>query len=421
MPSRPVLYLHIGAAKTGTTYLQSLMYSNRDALRDAGLLLPGATWNHQVLGVQDVMRAGRSDPFVRNRARGAWQPLVDEVLAHPATPSLISMEFLSFARRRQVRRLLATLPGVDVRVLLTVRDMTAALPSLWQTLVHNGGTTSWPDYLAGVPRPRSWAPPLLELVRPTPGEFHRVQNVSRMLRAWLPEVPPVALTVVTVPRRPASPDQLWHRFAGVLGVDPAVAARPGRQSNPSLGYASSTLVQEVNRRLEGLTRSEYDGTVKLRVALTVLAERAPLEERARLTRLGYDQALAWNAHTRAGIEAAGVGLAGDLGDLPVEPDPEVRAGCPTVAPAPPVEAVLDAAEAAGKAFTRLTKRRVSRLRKGGREAGRAERPPIRRLRPSWENADDPVGAAAAEVAARATEAALLLRRIREEVASQQVR
>jgi hypothetical protein len=421
MLSRPVLYLHIGAMKTGTTYLQSLMYANRQALLDAGVLLPGTAWHHQLLGVQDVMRMGRSDPFIKDRARGGWQHLLEEVFAHPDRTSLISMEFLSFAGRRHVRQLMSTLDGVDVRVLLTVRDMTAALPSLWQTLVHNGGTTSWPAYLAGVPRPSSRVPPLLEVVRPVPGEFHRVQNVSRMLDAWVPRLSPGALTVVTVPRRPTHPDELWHRFAGVLGVDPGVAKRPARMVNPSLGYASSELLRRVNRKLDGVTVSEYNETVKLRVALTVLAERARLEDRARLSRQGYDRAIAWNAHTRAAIAGAGIALAGDLADLPDAPDPQARGGCPAVPPEPPVAEMLDAAATAGRAFTRLAKRRVRRLRQAGLEAARADRPAIRRLRPGWEAADDPAGAAAAEVADRATEAALLLRRLRREVLPHQGR
>ncbi len=58
---RPVVWLHIGAMKTGTTYLQQLMYANRAALGEAGLFLPGERWGSQVRAVQEVMHLDRTD------------------------------------------------------------------------------------------------------------------------------------------------------------------------------------------------------------------------------------------------------------------------------------------------------------------------------------------------------------------------
>ena len=37
----PVVFLHIGAMKTGTTFLQNLMHENKANLAEAGYLLPG--------------------------------------------------------------------------------------------------------------------------------------------------------------------------------------------------------------------------------------------------------------------------------------------------------------------------------------------------------------------------------------------
>ena len=42
---RPVLWLHVGPMKTGTTYLQQLLFADRDALGRAGLHLPGEEWS----------------------------------------------------------------------------------------------------------------------------------------------------------------------------------------------------------------------------------------------------------------------------------------------------------------------------------------------------------------------------------------
>ena len=58
MPSRR-LYLHIGLQKTGTSYLQSIMWRNQDLLRELGLdLVPPSKREtfHLMLNVRDRYR-----------------------------------------------------------------------------------------------------------------------------------------------------------------------------------------------------------------------------------------------------------------------------------------------------------------------------------------------------------------------------
>jgi hypothetical protein len=411
---RPIVFLHIGAIKTGTTYLQQVMYANRDRLAAAGLLVPGKTWGRQVLAVQDVMRLGRSDPHIRRRSQGAWQKLVDEALASPDTVSVISMEYLSVADRHTAREVIGTLAGADVRVVLTVRDMVPLLPSQWQTLVHNNGTTSWPEFLAGLPGPTERSLPFLGAVRPLAAQFHRNQNVARMLRVWAPLVAPGGLHVVTVPRTPDPPDELWRRFARVTGVDPTVATRPPVGTNPSLGQASSELLRRLNLRLGPMSQSEYSWTIKEPVAIEVLARRTHADAKARLTRDAYELALRWNALVRRAIQAAPAAVTGDLDDLPTVADAEVRDSLPEVPEEPQTAAMLDAAEVAAAAFAEHARRRSRRLRRAGVAVELVERPPVTALRGEWEAAEDPVGAAAEELAGRARENAALLRRIRAE-------
>ncbi len=411
---RPVLYLHIGGMKTGTTYLQQLMYANRERLRDARLVLPGETWSRQVRGVQDVMRLGRRDPHIRRQSRGVWQELLAEALADPTSVSLISVEFLSFAGRRGVARVMETLAGVDVRVVLTVRDTSVTLPSQWQTVVHNGGKFSWADYLEHLPRPQT-RPLRIPRLTPRPrNEFHRTLNVPRILGAWQQAVPAGSLHVVTVPRVRSEPDELWRRFAGVVGVDPAAATRPPRDTNPSLGYASTELVRQVNRRIGRLPQSEYNWTVKEIVALDVLVTRAGLEGRAPLSRPAYERALAWNRLTRDMVSASGALVTGDLEDLPVEADRDAVARMPERPPAPPAEEMLEAAELAAEALRGLIDRRVRKLERAGVEVARPTFRTPEVLARDWASSADPVAAAAGDLAVAARQAAVLLRRIRAE-------
>jgi hypothetical protein len=411
---RPIVYLHIGAMKTGTTYLQELVYANRDQLAGAGLVLPGETWGRQVRGVQDVMRLGRRDPHIRRMSRGAWQELLDQALSSPDNVSLISVEFLSFAGRRTARHVMSTLEGADVRVILTVRDMASSLPSQWQTLVHNDGKRSWEEFLAAMPEPTYRPLPFVGRMRPLVGEFHRTQNIARILSAWAPNLAPGALHVVTVPRKRGRPDELWQRFASVLGVDPGVVTQAPEDTNPSLGHASSELIRRLNLRLGRMPQSEYNWTVKEPVALEVLSRRAPREGKAQLTRPAYDLALRWNVLTREAIARAGATLTGDLDDLPTTPDRELRASLPVVPGTPGAADMLDAAEEAAATFARHAKRRSRKLARAGVTVELTERPAPDALRPVWESAGDPVDAAARELADRAREDAQLLRRIRAE-------
>src|SRR3954452_17549041 len=98
------VFLHVGPMKTGPTFLQELMVANKDRLAAAGYLFPGDTWARQVRGTRDVLGLRQWDPRFRATTRGAWERLVAEILAHNGTASVVSMEFLSFARRRGAAR-----------------------------------------------------------------------------------------------------------------------------------------------------------------------------------------------------------------------------------------------------------------------------------------------------------------------------
>ena len=411
---RPIVYLHIGAMKTGTTYLQQLMYANREQLAAAGLVVPGETWGRQVRGVQDVMHLGRTDRHIRRMSQGAWQELLDQALSAPDNVSVISVEFLSFAGRRKARQVMRTLESADVRVVLTVRDMASSLPSQWQTLVHNNGTSSWPEFLDAMPEPTARPMPFIGRLRPLADEFHRTQNIARMLKVWGPLVAPGALHVVTVPRSRTRPDELWQRFATVIGVDPTAVTQPPEGTNPSLGHASSELVRRLNLRLGRLSQSEYNWTVKEPVAIEVLALRAREEGKAQLPRGAYLKAMRWNVLTRWAIEESGAVVTGDLEDLPTVPDPDLKASLPELPDEPGTAAILDAAEEAAAAFARHARRRSRKLSRAGVDVQLDERQAVDELRPVWEAAEDPVDAAAVELADRAMEDAVLLRRIRDE-------
>lgn len=301
---RPVVFLHIGAMKTGTTFLQSLMQANRENLLAAGLLVAGTT-SEQAQGTHDIMH---------DLSNGAWGLLTDRMLAHKGVGSVVSMEFLSFSDKDQAARVVDSLHGADVHVILTVRDASRTMPAQWQTSTFSGGRLSWPAFARQVKRDaRRVGAPRSKGAR----VFNRTQGIPRMLQAWGSSVPSDRLHVITVPPKGSDVMLLWQRFAGVLGVDPATATVPAPRSNSSLGYASTDLMRRLNERLPELSKAQHRATLGYVLAPRILRERAGLESATPMNASTFRFALDWNGQVRRAIRASKAHVVGDFAELPV--------------------------------------------------------------------------------------------------------
>ena len=382
------VFLHIGAMKTGTTYLQRLMEVNADSLDRAGCLFPvTGGWSSQVMAVRDVL-GQTHDPRVRLRAEGAWQRMTEHMMNYEGSTAILSMEFLSFAKPAGVQRIAASFEGVELHVILTVRDTAGVIPAQWQSSVRNGHVTSWPDFVDQVTSGRAGTG--------TDGRkiIQRAQNVHRMLQRWLQIVPPERFHVVTVPPSDAPRSRLWERFASVIGVDPAVCSEPAPRSNTSLGHASTGLIRLISLELGHLTVSERR-TIKYQLATKTLSERASLEPHARTNAALREFAAQKNRRMRKSIRAAGVDVVGDLNDLPTSialhdddrPDDDVESAHR--------DDMLDAAQFALPRMRDLVDRRATALR----ESGLAPDDALERLpQPAPTDSEDPLDAAVKELA-----------------------
>jgi hypothetical protein len=401
----PVIFLHVGPMKTGTTYLQHVLAANKPELEAAGYLFPGETWVRQLDAVRDVLRLGRRDPVLRRRSAGAWAELVAEMRSFPGAACVVSMEYLGFAGRTGATRVLRSLSPAEVHVVVTVRDAVPAAPSLWQTTVHNGSTVSWPRFEWTL-RHSAWLHgPLGPLVRDRPSRAIRAAyGAPRLLDTWGRLVGSQRLHVVSVPARESAPWELWQRFASVVGVPPEVCTRPPSYLNRSLGYASTELLRRVNRAVGRLRVSDYNPTLKEQLALRILAARAGVEGRPWVDPATRAFGVAWNHRVRAAIQASGSSVTGRLEDLTDPPPGDVTGRDP----GPPTdEELLAAAAAALEGLHALVRRRARRL-------GRTDRPSAGPVTPDrWDGSPHPVGAAVHEVAAEARTAVELWRRLRD--------
>lgn len=308
----PTVYLHIGTLKSGTSYLQSVLWRHRDLLAADGVLYPGVErWSEQVDAVRDVLNEVRK---TRSHIEvGAWQAMCDRILAWPGRSAIMSMELFSLASPERVERIVASLQPAEVHAVITARDLARVIPSSWQETVQNRQVWSWEAYVEGLtgsdqddslPAKRFW----------------RQQDVPRIAKAWADVIGAGRVHLVVVPQVSAPRDELWRLFAPVVDLDPVSYPAPDQiRGNPAMGAASAEFVRRLNLRLgKGFDFMTYERTVKQFLAKNTLVHRAD-EERLRLP----ERYEAWAA-TRADeiieqIRALDLDVHGNIDELRPEP------------------------------------------------------------------------------------------------------
>jgi hypothetical protein len=259
----PAVFVHVGEPKTGTTFLQQVLWTNKAELLEHGLLMPGARPLAHWRAAQDLREVEQipNDPVGPHR--GAWDRLVREALEAPRA-AVISHELLAAADVTQAERAVRSLSGAEVHVVLTVRDFGSLLPAEWQETVKHRNTREWDDWLADVIDVEANAPDRRAYW------FWRVHDTPEVLRTWSTLVPHDRVHVITMPPRGSAPDLLWRRFAEVIGVDPAAADTARARSNESLGLSDVELL----RRINGALPAEVPGWFYMRNVKDTLAHGA---------------------------------------------------------------------------------------------------------------------------------------------------
>ena len=310
-PAAKRVYLHIGAPKTGTTYLQDVLFRNRAALAGQGLLVPGgrASAHYEAaLDLRALAFGGYRDP----RADGAWAELVEQVMEWDGRAAVISHELLSGADEDAMARAVSSFAGssggdAEVHVIYTARDLGRQVPAMWQESVKNGQELPFGTYLRRLSsRKRRGRAARI---------FWRQQHVVEVLQRWSAHVPPDRVHVVLVPPPGRPTDLLWRRFASVIGVDTDGLDLEVERTNVSLGLAEAELLRRVNVTLDDdLAWPDYGPTVKFWFAEQVLADltRGP---RAAVPPAMHGWIQRQAAQITSELAASGWDVVGDLTDL----------------------------------------------------------------------------------------------------------
>ena len=238
------VFLHVGTAKSGTSYLQDLWWRHRDELRERGLLLPGGGRRDHFTAAAVVKGMTAVVETLGERERTAWQRLVDETREWPGDV-LISNEHFADSPPDAAAAALADLASAaeEVHVVVTARDLARVLPSAWQQRVKMGARQRYRRFLATVRRGED------------DQKFWRYQDVPAITARWSAGLPPTHVHLVVVPAPGAPRDELWQRTAAVLGIDVAGLTTEAQRPNDSLGLVEAELLRRVNEQVPRAERS----------------------------------------------------------------------------------------------------------------------------------------------------------------------
>jgi hypothetical protein len=321
----------VGAPKTGTSFVQDVLFQHREELARHGVLYPADRFDAHFLAALDLMELQWGG--LEKQAVGAWDRLAEEVRDWHGSV-IISHEILATASPEQVRRAIDSFGDAEVHVLLSARDLVRQIPAEWQENVKHRRVVGYRAYLDKITDPSrrgalaSW--------------FWGVQEVPDILARWGSTLPPEQVHVVTVPRPGAPRGLLWERFAAVFGVDPAAYPASTGRTNPSMGVPETALIRRINERVNTgvLANEDYRQFVRELLAHRTLSLRSgsprlalPPDVRAWAVELSET----WIDE----LAAQGYDVVGSLDDLRPEP---AETDAPFVDPdAPDEAAVADAA------------------------------------------------------------------------------
>lgn len=309
-PARPAgkaVYVHVGAPKTGTTFLQNVLWKNRTALAEDSVCYPlERPGEHLIasLDLQEMSWGGRRD----QAWEGAWERVASRVREWPGRVAVVSNELLGGATPEHARRAVESLQPADVHVVFTARDLARQLVSDWQEQVKHMHTVSSTRFIDDLVTYEIDAP------EPFGFMFWGLHDAVRVLRSWSAAVPPERIHVVTVPQPGGPVGRLWERFAELIGIDPARYDTGTAKGNTSIGLVETELVRRLNLSLGRSLGGRYDSLVRGYLSESILAAR-PDPVKTSLPEGYHSWALDRSKEIVAGLEAAGYDVVGDLDEL----------------------------------------------------------------------------------------------------------
>ncbi len=302
------VFVHVGAPKTGTTFLQRAWWGNREQLADDGLLYPFVEPFEHFAATMDLREMTWGEGYRDPAWEGAWDRVAQRVRDWHGSAAIVSNELLGGATAEQARRAVETFGDAEVHVVFTARDLARQLPSDWQEQVKHMHTITLQQFVdnlveLGIEAPWPFGP-----------MFWGLHDPVRVLGTWSQAVPAERIHVVTVPQRGGPPNTLWDRMSGLLGVEPDKYNTSDAATNTSMGTLETEFLRRLNMVLGHRTGRHYDQLVRVRLAEGMLVHR-PGQQRTELPREHHDWVVRRSEELVDGIRAAHYDVVGDLDEL----------------------------------------------------------------------------------------------------------
>lgn len=296
--------LHVGLHKTGTTALQVSLADARDELESHGVRYPGTgTFQHRAILAGSGRRYGWQGDGAREVPMKHWTDLVAQV-GHPGR-TVISSEFLDDVDVDTARRMIDELGGVaKVNVVVTLRSIGAILPSAWQQRLKAGYTAPYNQFLK-----------MVFAQEPTPKakRFWFRHDQVEQVRRWAGIVGDDRTYAVVIPDGDRT--AIFAAFESLLALPSGLlSGRPIEIQNRSMTAQEAEFVRRVNKEVaDELTWDEYTRTVRRGLVLSMVEQRRPAKDEARIRTPDWaaDAAEARGRLFAEGIAASGVHVIGD--------------------------------------------------------------------------------------------------------------
>lgn len=311
---RRVVFLHVGAPKTGTTYIQDRLAANGESLAEHGVHFPRGPLGREpghthFRAALDLLGEDWGGPA--GHAEGYWDALMRKVRRTRGTV-VVSHEILSAAPPAKVARAMADLDGSEVHIVFSSRDLARQIPAFWQESIKQGRRWTFKRCLRMLQRdPDAW--------------FWRSQSIPRVLARWGAGLEPSRVHLVTVPPPGVPGTVLWERFCAAFRIDPAWAPAESDRLNPSMGVPETALIRRLNRRMARSGLSEFHQRELVR-SILVQQRLAPRPgPKATLPPALFPWAEEIAESWIEWAEGAEIDVVGDLADLrPVRPAEDAR-------------------------------------------------------------------------------------------------
>jgi hypothetical protein len=212
MKSRPTLILHIGPMKTGTTSLQFALHRSRKLLASHGIryladYLHGNS-NTAALGLIGPDGLTQGEWHYWDRREDDWKRLRQQLLDPKTQLTVVSGEAFAECDDHAISRLRAELSAYDVHLVLTLRRLSALVPSVWQESAKRRPYPSLSEF----------SDRLLsrEVGDEISNRFWRCQEHDMLIRRWQLNLQPTKTTII-IPDK-SEPNLLLSAFATVMGI-----------------------------------------------------------------------------------------------------------------------------------------------------------------------------------------------------------